>query len=55
MQAKRVKLHSHKLCVENTVDITVSVKGTKIRSYLIPAIVVGEASQTFYGFQQDMA
>lgn len=47
MQAKWVKLHSHKLCVEDTVDITVSVKSTKIRSYLIPAIVVGEASQTF--------
>jgi len=42
-----MKLHSHKLCVEDTVDITVSVRSTKIRSYLIPAVVVGEASQTF--------
>ena len=47
MQAKQMKLHSHKLCVEDTVDVTVSVKSTKIRSYLIPAVVVGEASQTF--------
>jgi len=34
-------------CVEDTVDMTVSVRSTKIRSYLIPAVVVGEASQTF--------
>jgi hypothetical protein len=42
-----MKLHSDKLCVEDTVDVTVSVKNTKIRSCLIPAVVVGEASQTF--------
>jgi len=46
-QNLKMKLHSHKLCVEDTVDMTVSVRSTEIRSYLTSAVVVRDASQTF--------